>query len=124
MYGLFQKESVRFERESANTCRWGEQAPMYEIGLTASCGVVTEPVGTGLLVRDRRTVPQKGKPRLLDRVSNTIRTRHLSPRTEKAYVGWAKRFVIYHGMRHPEQMGEREIKQFLSYLATKKTLAH
>jgi integron integrase len=59
------------------------------------------------------------RPRLLDQVREAIRTRHYSPRTEKAYVGWIKRFVFFHGKRHPADMGEAEITQFLSSLATK-----
>ena len=48
-----------------------------------------------------------------------IRTRHYSPRTEKAYVAWVRRFVFFHGVRHPDEMGAAEVKQFLSALATR-----
>jgi hypothetical protein len=44
------------------------------------------------------------KPNLLDRVREAVRTRHYSRQTEKAYVAWIKRFVIFHDMRHPETM--------------------
>lgn len=57
-------------------------------------------------------------PRLLDRVREAIRTRHYSYRTEKAYVHWIKRFIFFHNKRHPAEMGEAEIGQFLSSLAT------
>jgi len=57
------------------------------------------------------------RPRLLDLVRETIRTRHYSPRTEEAYVGWIRRFVLFHGRRHPVEMAEPEISRFLSYLA-------
>jgi integron integrase len=57
-------------------------------------------------------------PRLLDRVRQTIRARHYSPRTEKAYVGWIRRFVRFHQLRHPREMGVAEITRFLSGLAT------
>lgn len=56
-------------------------------------------------------------PRLLDRVRIAIRTRHYSLRTEEAYVGWIKRFIFFHGKRHPQEMGEPEIGRFLSHLA-------
>lgn len=62
-------------------------------------------------------------PRLLDRVRQTIRARHYSPRTEKAYVGWIRRFVRFHRMRHPREMGAPEITQFLSGLATRGRVA-
>ena len=57
------------------------------------------------------------KPRLLDQVRQAIRTRHYSPKTEEAYVGWIKRFIFFHNKRHPAEMGETEIVQFLSSLA-------
>ncbi|HEY0710725.1 MAG TPA: integron integrase [Polyangia bacterium] len=57
------------------------------------------------------------KPRLLDRVRAVMRARHYSARTEVAYLGWIRRFVLFHGKRHPEQMGEAEVMAFLSSLA-------
>ena len=57
------------------------------------------------------------QPRLLDRVRLVIRARHYSPRTETAYVGWIRRFILFHGKRHPSTMGEREVVAFLSHLA-------
>jgi len=64
--------------------------------------------------------PEKRKPRLLDLVSHKIQTLHYSRRTEKTYIGWIKRFILFHGKRHPVKMGEKEINRFLSYLAIKK----
>jgi integron integrase len=58
-------------------------------------------------------------PKLLDRVRTAIRLRHFSRRTESAYVAWIRRFVLFHGKRHPTEMGEAEITAFLSALATK-----
>src|SRR5260370_2523338 len=60
-----------------------------------------------------------GPPRLLDRVRQTIRARHYSPRTEKAYVGWIRRYIFFHGKRHPDQMGAPEVMRFLAALATR-----
>lgn len=57
-------------------------------------------------------------PRLLDRVREAIRLRHYSRRTEKAYVGWVRRYVLFHGKRHPAAMGAAEVTAFLSHLAT------
>ena len=59
-----------------------------------------------------------GGPRLLDRVRLAIRARHYSPRTEKAYLGWIRRFILFHGKRHPAEMGADEIVRFLSHLAS------
>jgi integron integrase len=58
------------------------------------------------------------RPRLLELVRAALRTRHYSPRTEKAYIGWIRRFILFHGKRHPETMSETEIGAYLSYLAT------
>jgi hypothetical protein len=52
--------------------------------------------------------PNAPKPRLLDQVRHAIRTRQYSYKTEKAYVGWIKRFIFFHGKRHPAEMGEAE----------------
>jgi integron integrase len=56
-------------------------------------------------------------PRLLDRVRSALRTRHYSLRTEKAYVAWIRRFILFHGKRHPDEMAEAEIGAYLSWLA-------
>jgi integron integrase len=56
--------------------------------------------------------------RLMERLRNRLRTRHYSPKTEKAYCYWVRRFVLFHDRRHPETMGEREIALFLTHLAT------
>jgi hypothetical protein len=48
-----------------------------------------------------------GEPKLLDIVKNMIRTKHYSIRTEEAYVGWIKRFILFHGKRHPKKLGKK-----------------
>ncbi len=58
--------------------------------------------------------------KLLDCVRREIRARHFSPRTEEAYVGWIKRFIIFHGKLHPARMGEPEISEFLTDLAVRR----
>jgi integron integrase len=67
--------------------------------------------------------PPRSDVRLLDRVRVALRTLHYSTRTEKAYVGWIRRFIVFHGKRHPETMGELEIGVFLSSLATEAKVA-
>ena len=61
--------------------------------------------------------PAQPKPQFLDRVRAAIRTRHYGRRTEAAYVAWIKRFIFFHGKRHPAEMGEAEVTRFLSSLA-------
>jgi integron integrase len=62
--------------------------------------------------------PAPAAPKLLDRVRASMRVRHYSARTEQAYLGWIKRFILFHGKRHPTEMAEAEIGAFLSHLAT------
>jgi integron integrase len=59
-------------------------------------------------------------PRLLDRLRAEIRTRHYSIRTEAAYVDWARRFILFHNKRHPQDMGAAEVSAFLTHLATER----
>jgi integron integrase len=63
------------------------------------------------------------KPRLLDQVRAAARMRHLSPRTEKAYVGWIRRYVVFNGKRHPAELGAADIRRFLSDLAVRGQVA-
>jgi integron integrase len=63
------------------------------------------------------------KPRLLDQVRAAIRTRHYSYRTEQTYVSWIRRFIHYHGKRHPAEMGRTEITAFLTSLAVEHHVA-
>ena len=57
------------------------------------------------------------KPKLLDQMRQVLRTKHYSKRTEEAYVHWIHRFINYHNKRHPKNMGEKEIGEFLCHLA-------
>jgi integron integrase len=56
-------------------------------------------------------------PRLMRQVRLAIRARHYSIRTESTYVDWIRRFIRFHGMRHPRELGAREVTAFLSHLA-------
>jgi integron integrase len=60
---------------------------------------------------------EAAKPRLLDRVREAIRVRHYSYRTEEQYVFWVRRYILFHGRRHPLDMGAVEVEAFLSSLA-------
>jgi integron integrase len=63
------------------------------------------------------------KPKLLDRVRAVARVRHLSIRTEQAYSDWIRRYILFHRKRHPAEMGEEEVRQFLSHLAVEGKVA-
>ena len=61
--------------------------------------------------------------RLLDKVRQCIRLKGYSIRTEKSYVSWIKRFILFHDKRHPQDMGKPEIETFLSHLVMKRNVA-
>ena len=62
-------------------------------------------------------------PKLLDRVRWHLRVKHYSIRTEQVYVDWIRRFILFHRKRHPNEMGECEITEFLTHLAVNKHVA-
>jgi integron integrase len=63
------------------------------------------------------------KPRLLDQVRRAMEVRRYSPRTIEAYVNWVRRFVRYHGTRHPADLGSSEVSTFLTWLASRERVA-
>jgi len=75
-------------------------------------------------VADLSSLPaERAQPRLLEQVRNTIRRRHYSYRTEQAYVHWIKRYIYFHGKRHPGEMGADEVTAFLTHLARDRSVA-
>jgi hypothetical protein len=63
------------------------------------------------------------KPKLLDQVRQALRLKHYSYETEKTYVQWIKRFILFHKKRHPEEMGKEEVEAFLVHLAVEQHVA-
>jgi Phage integrase, N-terminal SAM-like domain/Phage integrase family len=68
-------------------------------------------------VCDRRPI------KLIDQIRCVIRAKHYSRRTEEAYVHWARQYVLFHGKRHPLELGELEVASFLENLAVNKAVA-
>ncbi|HIE54494.1 MAG TPA: integron integrase [Chromatiaceae bacterium] len=66
---------------------------------------------------------QSTKPRLLDQVRHRCRVKHYSIRTEKRYVDWIRRFILFHNKRHPSEMGAPEVEAFLTWLAVERNVA-
>lgn len=64
-----------------------------------------------------------GKPKLLEQVRTVCRLRHLSLKTEQAYVQWIRRYVLYHQKQHPQILGAEHVRDFLSYLAATRKVA-
>lgn len=62
-------------------------------------------------------------PKLLDRLREALRVRHYSRRTEETYSYWAKRFILFHQVRHPAEMGAEEVNAFLTHLAVKEKVS-
>lgn len=62
-------------------------------------------------------------PRLLDQVRERLRLKHYSIRTETAYVGWIKRYILFHGKCHPARMGKVEVEAFLTSLAVARNVS-
>jgi integron integrase len=66
---------------------------------------------------DLGELPRPRSPRLLDQVIQVLRVRHYSPRTEACYLHWVRQFILFHGKRHPRDLGAAEVEQFLTHLA-------
>ena len=62
----------------------------------------------------------QGKPKLLDQVRGAVRVRHMALSTEKSYVSWIRRFILFHNKRHPLEMGKSEVSAFLTHLAAER----
>lgn len=63
------------------------------------------------------------KPRLFDQVRERLRLKHYSIRTEQAYLGWMKRFILFHGKQHPDAMASPEVEAFLTHLAVERKVS-
>ena len=63
------------------------------------------------------------KPKLLDQVRFTLKTKHYSLRTEESYIKWITGFIFFHNKRHPTEMGTSEVNSFLTHLAVKENVA-
>jgi len=62
---------------------------------------------------------ENAKPRLMDQVRNVLRILYYSENTEEAYTDWILRYIKFHQKRHPAEMGEKEVTDFLTHLANK-----
>ncbi len=67
--------------------------------------------------------PPSQPPKLLDRLRGKTRLLHYSKSTEDAYADWATKFILFHGKRHPQEMGTAEIAAYLTHLAVERKLS-
>ena len=65
---------------------------------------------------------QKPK-KLLDQVRDAVRLKHYAYRTEQSYVDWVRRYILFHNKSHPKDMGENEVREFLTYLASERKVS-
>ena len=65
---------------------------------------------------------QKPK-KLLDQVRDAIRLKHYAYRTEQTYIDWVRRYILFHNKTHPKDMGENEVQEFLTYLASERKVS-
>jgi integron integrase len=113
VYALFDRNSrTALARHSHSSLRMGNNIRKSSQGATIIPLGIPDP-------GQAAGIPAK-PPCLLDSVRAGLRARHYSPRTEKAYVCWIRRFILFHGKRHPETMAEAEIGAYLSRLAEDK----
>lgn len=70
-----------------------------------------------------RAARTQSNPKLLHSLRANLRLRHFSPRTEEAYVAWVRRYVRYHGLRHPRDLGAAGVRAFLTHLAVERRVA-
>jgi hypothetical protein len=75
-------------------------------------------IGKAKASRPREGFIPNPKLKLLDQVSEVMRFKHYSLRTERTYREWVKRYIFFHAKRHPREMGAFEVERFLSDLAT------
>lgn len=74
-------------------------------------------------IGDASKLANRSKPKFLDQVRLALQSRHYSKSTVNTYCRWIKRFIVFHKMRHPKQMGQREINAFLTHLAVDKKVS-
>jgi len=68
-------------------------------------------------------MPNQSKSPFLESVRGIIRVKHLSYRTEESYIGWIRRYILFHNKRHPKDMGAAEVQSFLTHLAVEGNVA-
>ncbi len=83
--------------------------------------ILAEPPLTSMLLVAED--PPSRPPKLLDAVRAQIRLRNFSIRTEQVYADWVKRFILFHGKRHPAEMGAPELESFLTHLAVQRNVS-
>jgi integron integrase len=113
------------ERRSMNADDWDLHVSRTYAGIDGDdCGNRSSPAGKDA---SASSVPVSAnrlpEPALLDRLRNEVRKKHYSGRTEDAYADWVGRYLRFHLLRDPVEMGKKEVEQFLSHLAVERDVA-
>ncbi|HEX6017006.1 MAG TPA: integron integrase [Burkholderiaceae bacterium] len=91
---------------------------------SSQVGSVARPAGAASSLSPAPAPPPASPPaKLLPRLRDALRLRHYSIRTEQAYVDWVRRFVVFHGKRHPARLGASEVQAFLTHLAVERSVS-
>ena len=75
------------------------------------------PYSTVEAYADMASTTEAQKPKLMDQMRQVMRVKHYSYQTEKSYLNWARRYILFHEKRHPSELGTAEVRAFLSHLA-------
>src|SRR5207247_4468025 len=87
----------------------------------SSCPIIDRKSSRLISQSDFCLIPMDQKPKLLDQMRQVLRTGHYSLRTERSYVDWASRYILFHQKRHPLTLREAEVAQFLTHFAPVQT---
>jgi site-specific recombinase XerD len=83
-----------------------------------------DPAKIGGFAKQEKQFSEGARPRkLLDHVCDVLRVNHYSPRTEEAYLGWIRRFILFHNKKHPREMGALEVELYLTHLAVEEKVS-
>lgn len=88
-----------------------------------SQAVVAPEARAALPVIDDTRMPLSRTPNLWERIAGKVREKHYSLATERTYVAWAKKFVLWSGKRHPKDMGPAEVTAYLNHLAVEREVS-
>ena len=120
--GLLRRKRRRLTRISVDETSFRKRHDYVTI-VTDERGIVIDVQDDAKKSKTLRMSDGRGSSPFVESVRAAIRVRHCSIRTEQAYVGWIRRFILFQGKRHPAEMGEMEVVEYLTYLAVKRQVS-
>ena len=113
-----ERHSFRPDAAAEGVQRGPGRGRLSDPGQSGSNGPQPQTIGGRGYPRRQEAFRPNPKAKLLDQCREVLRFHHFALRTEQSYVQWIRRFIVFHGKRHPKDMGKAEINAFLSQLAT------